>query len=1228
MVWPEDDDPRPETLLYALLGPKGAYTDWHVDMGGSSVWYHLISGCKIFMLAPNTPQNNATFEKWSTSEQQASAFLGDSLEHCQRVVLRAGDTLFLPSGWPHAVSTPEDSFVLGGNFLSSLDYGSIAHVYRSEVRLGVQPKFQFPLFRRLMWHAARCAVEKIKKAKKDLELEEKKKKKKKKKKTGNELSPGSKESVPVVSKQQHRTKDGTSPAPKGTTCSKATTSPSALTTTPFLDVPQLNRWERQGLPSLLSLLKDWHKEPSAARRVDIPDEIENTDAFLEEMEQLIQELDADIALNDNDFVAGGGGGGGGGGEPLARVTAKKMKNINTSPKYGGSSDSKPLESDCGTSSSSSSDDNDDGSNDKEGDAREIMHASKLQHDRRRRPEKRTKQLASLVQLKEAFAARASKPKTSQLNSFLQHRHGFNTTTTATTTTAPAPAPHLQNSNGSTNPNVATAAIAITNRNKNMSGTSSSPMNQNNNNNNNNNNKLTVITLSSSSSESECDSEPMYISSSSSSEREEEEDAGEGFFAVRSMKKPSKAAEEATIPKKGKTAVAGGGGGVNRGLKSPVLGVRRKLQQEEKKKAHEVVYKPPVPLDVQPLGRTKQIQPLLKKKHKISTSPVAATLTNGGGAQDFPPSSERAVALEQILEMRKLEQDLHREQRLLETVAGGGVALKDSGQKLEARVLARQQQLELMKNTLEGKVLYYKDTTGRMQGPFTSRQLGVLVKAGSCPEDAAVVEKSTRGVGKASDSSVLKEKEGSSYLTIEEAITLPIPLTAVILKEESDSQAKEIGNKEEAGQPNVDMQQRQHQRQHQQEQERQQNGEDEDRGGGGGRVQKKKRSKSRSRPRKQYNEPYFSHNNKADAPQQHRQPWQQQQQKPPRPRSAEQRAGPSAWDIAAATTAAIIQQESDPIWTFKVPQTGEYKGPYCTAELRRMFESGELVEDIMVHDEEGGVSASLLTLLRVPQGSGASRRYEIEPYLVAAEHTKKQPPPQPQQQQRDEELGRFEGDVKTEKTGAAIKELSKGNNDTINEEKGEPEPYAVTIGRHFALSAPHEALPLQIPSNTQHLSSPHWGSYADPRPAQDHNRHGSYYRYERYPPPAAEYAQHAQQAPWYSHGAAPVGRSWAAPPQQQQQQPPLHHVPMSNTPRPMMRAAEVGFHHNASGGWGRNAAVPPGDNGGNLGPMRPAAQLNGNHYHYHHHQQQEQQEQSYYNPSSYKGNGNGYWTSRY
>ena len=39
------------------------------------------------------------------------------VENCARIELEAGNTFFIPAGWIHAVYTPEDSIVFGGNFL-------------------------------------------------------------------------------------------------------------------------------------------------------------------------------------------------------------------------------------------------------------------------------------------------------------------------------------------------------------------------------------------------------------------------------------------------------------------------------------------------------------------------------------------------------------------------------------------------------------------------------------------------------------------------------------------------------------------------------------------------------------------------------------------------------------------------------------------------------------------------------------------------------------------------------------------------------------------------------------------------------------------------------------------------------------------------------------------------------------------------------------------------------
>ena len=59
-----------QVLLYVLMSPAGCYTDFHVDFGGSSIWYHVVKGRKTFILAPPTPQNMKAFEEWSSSDRQ------------------------------------------------------------------------------------------------------------------------------------------------------------------------------------------------------------------------------------------------------------------------------------------------------------------------------------------------------------------------------------------------------------------------------------------------------------------------------------------------------------------------------------------------------------------------------------------------------------------------------------------------------------------------------------------------------------------------------------------------------------------------------------------------------------------------------------------------------------------------------------------------------------------------------------------------------------------------------------------------------------------------------------------------------------------------------------------------------------------------------------------------------------------------------------------------------
>lgn len=62
--------PTLQVLLYALMSPANSYTDFHIDFGGSSVWYHIVQGRKIFLAAPPTEENWALFELWASSEVQ------------------------------------------------------------------------------------------------------------------------------------------------------------------------------------------------------------------------------------------------------------------------------------------------------------------------------------------------------------------------------------------------------------------------------------------------------------------------------------------------------------------------------------------------------------------------------------------------------------------------------------------------------------------------------------------------------------------------------------------------------------------------------------------------------------------------------------------------------------------------------------------------------------------------------------------------------------------------------------------------------------------------------------------------------------------------------------------------------------------------------------------------------------------------------------------------------
>lgn len=155
-LWPEECVfERPNVQKYCLMSVRDSYTDFHIDFGGTSVWYHVLKGEKIFYLIRPTNANLTLFECWSSSSNQNEMFFGDQVEKCYKCSVKQGQTLFIPTGWIHAVLTPVDCLAFGGNFLHSLNIEMQLKAYEIEKRLSTADLFKFPNFETICWYVGK-----------------------------------------------------------------------------------------------------------------------------------------------------------------------------------------------------------------------------------------------------------------------------------------------------------------------------------------------------------------------------------------------------------------------------------------------------------------------------------------------------------------------------------------------------------------------------------------------------------------------------------------------------------------------------------------------------------------------------------------------------------------------------------------------------------------------------------------------------------------------------------------------------------------------------------------------------------------------------------------------------------------------------------------------------------------------------------------------------------------
>nr|CAD7256519.1 unnamed protein product [Timema shepardi] len=77
IAWPSDcSEPKSDVQRYCLVSTKRSFTDFHVDFGGSSVWYHVLKGEKILYLIKPTAANIQLFIQW-TKTSEDNLFFGD-----------------------------------------------------------------------------------------------------------------------------------------------------------------------------------------------------------------------------------------------------------------------------------------------------------------------------------------------------------------------------------------------------------------------------------------------------------------------------------------------------------------------------------------------------------------------------------------------------------------------------------------------------------------------------------------------------------------------------------------------------------------------------------------------------------------------------------------------------------------------------------------------------------------------------------------------------------------------------------------------------------------------------------------------------------------------------------------------------------------------------------------------------------------------------------------------
>lgn len=140
---PKDDRPPHR---WFLVGPKRSGTTVHIDPLGTSAWNTLLSGRKRWVVfSPSTPKSIVKGKKYIKrgDDDEAISYFSNVLPQIRKdnterenmemyeFIQYAGETIYIPGGWWHAVYNLDDTVAVTHNYVNAVNFARVWRKTRS-----------------------------------------------------------------------------------------------------------------------------------------------------------------------------------------------------------------------------------------------------------------------------------------------------------------------------------------------------------------------------------------------------------------------------------------------------------------------------------------------------------------------------------------------------------------------------------------------------------------------------------------------------------------------------------------------------------------------------------------------------------------------------------------------------------------------------------------------------------------------------------------------------------------------------------------------------------------------------------------------------------------------------------------------------------------------------------------------------------------------------------------